>query len=95
VRTYMEPRFGVDFSHVRVHTGSDAIHMNRNVGAQAFTHGSDIYFGEGRSPTNLELTAHELTHVVQQEGGQLQRTRAQAKEGAATGGAPSGRKKGL
>ena len=69
VRTYMEPRFGVDFSHVRVHTGSDALQMNQAVGAQAFTHGSDIYFGAGNSPTNLELTAHELTHVVQQTGG--------------------------
>src|SRR5262245_24245902 len=53
VRTYMEPRFGVDFSQVRVHTGSDAIHMNRDVGAQAFTHGSDIYFGEGHCPSNF------------------------------------------
>ena len=69
VRAYMEPRFGVDFSQVRVHTGSDAIQMSRNVGAQAFTHGSDIYFGAGHSPTNSELTAHELTHVVQQTGG--------------------------
>jgi hypothetical protein len=69
VRDYMEPRFGVDFSQVRVHTGSDALQMNQAVGAQAFTHGSDIYFGEGHSPNNLELTAHELTHVVQQTGG--------------------------
>ncbi len=73
VRAYMEPRFGADFSHVHVHTGNEAIDMNRKVGAQAFTHGSDIYFGEGRSPTNLELTAHELTHVVQQTGGALLR----------------------
>ena len=50
VRAYMEPRFGIDFSHVRVHTGNDAIQMNRDVGAQAFTHGSDIYFGEGTVP---------------------------------------------
>src|SRR5262245_55467073 len=69
VRAYMEPRFGVDFSHVRVHTGSDAIQMNQNVDARAFTHGSDIYFGAGQSPTNLELRAHELTHVVQQSRG--------------------------
>ena len=69
VRTYMEPRFGVDFSQVRVHTGSDALQMNQAVGAQAFTHGSDIYFGAGSNPTNLALTAHELTHVVQQTGG--------------------------
>ncbi|HNP97166.1 MAG TPA: DUF4157 domain-containing protein, partial [Cyclobacteriaceae bacterium] len=68
----MEPRFGVDFSDVRVHTGNDAVQMNRAVGAQAFTHGSDVYFGEGRSPNNLELTAHELTHVVQQTGGGIQ-----------------------
>ncbi|HNP52155.1 MAG TPA: DUF4157 domain-containing protein, partial [Nitrosomonas nitrosa] len=69
VRNYMEPRFGVDFSGVRVHTGKDSVQMNRDIGAQAFTHGSDVYFGEGRSPNNLELTAHELTHVVQQAGG--------------------------
>ena len=68
VRAYMEPRFGVDFSHVRVHTDSSAIQMNRDIAAQAFTHGSDIYYGAGSSPTNLELTAHELTHVVQQTG---------------------------
>lgn len=69
VRNYMEPRFGVDFGHVRFHTGSDSLQMNRDIGAQAFTHGSDIYYGPGSSPTNLELTAHELTHVVQQTHG--------------------------
>ena len=68
VRAFMKPRFGVDFSHVRAHTGNEAIQMNRDVGAQAFTHGSDIYYGASNSPTNLELTAHELTHVVQQTG---------------------------
>ena len=77
VRSYMEPRFGVDFSHVRVHTGSDATQMNRDVGAQAFTHGSDIYYGAGSSPTNLELTAHELTHVVQQTGASPLQTKKQ------------------
>jgi hypothetical protein len=69
VRDFMEPRFGMDFSHVHVHTGSEALQMNKAVGAQAFTHGSDIYFGAGYSPSNLDLTAHELTHVVQQTGG--------------------------
>jgi len=38
------------------------------LGAQAFTHGSDVYFGAGKEPGNNELTAHELTHVVQQTG---------------------------
>jgi hypothetical protein len=66
VRAYMEPRFGADFSDVRIHTGSDALQMSQAVGAQAFTHGSDIYYGEGHSPTDLALAAHELTHVVQQ-----------------------------
>jgi hypothetical protein len=64
----MEPRFGADFSQVRVHTDSQAVQMNQAVGAQAFTHGSDIYFGAGKSPGISDLTAHELTHVVQQTG---------------------------
>jgi predicted secreted Zn-dependent protease len=68
VRGFMEPRFGSDFSGVRVHTGSDAVQMNGALNAQAFAHGSDIYFGAGKSPGNNELTAHELTHVVQQTG---------------------------
>jgi hypothetical protein len=66
VRSFMEPRFGADFSGVRVHTGSNAVQMNRDVNAQAFAHGQDIYFGEGKAPGNDALTAHELTHVVQQ-----------------------------
>ncbi len=66
VRSFMEPRFGTDFSQVRVHTGSEAVQMNQSLRAQAFTHGSNIYFGEGKLPGNNDLTAHELTHVVQQ-----------------------------
>jgi Domain of unknown function (DUF4157) len=85
VRAYMEPRFGVDFSQVHVHTGSAALQMNRAVGAQAFTHGSDIYFGAGHSPTNLELTAHELTHVVQQTGGVPLQTQKREEQGAPPG----------
>jgi hypothetical protein len=68
VRSFMEPRFGADFSGVRVHTGSDAVQMNRGVNAQAFAHGQDIYFGAGKLPGKDALTAHELTHVVQQIG---------------------------
>ena len=73
VRSHMEPRFGADFSSVRVHTDSAAVQMNRDLGAQAFTHGSDIYYGGGKSPGKDELTAHELTHVVQQNGSAVQR----------------------
>jgi len=68
VRSYMEPRFGADFSSVRVHTDSNAVQMNKELGAQAFAHGSDIYYGAGKSPGKDELTAHELTHTVQQGG---------------------------
>jgi hypothetical protein len=68
VRSFMEPRFGADFSQVRVHTGSEAVQMNQDLNAQAFTQGSDIYFGAGKSAAKDDLTAHELTHVVQQTG---------------------------
>jgi hypothetical protein len=66
VRSFMEPRFGADFSQVRVHTGNDTVQMNRELGAQAFTHGSDIYYGSENAPGNNNLTAHELTHTIQQ-----------------------------
>jgi hypothetical protein len=69
VRTFMEPRFGVDFSQVRVHTDSGAAQMNRVLNAQAFTHRQNIYFGAGKSAGKDALTAHELTHVLQQTGG--------------------------
>jgi hypothetical protein len=73
VRSFMEPRFGADFSQVRVHTDSNAVQMNQALGAQAFTHGSDIYYAAGKSPGISDLTAHELTHVVQQTGNQIHR----------------------
>jgi hypothetical protein len=65
-RSFMESRFGQDFGQVRVHTDDKAVQLNKHVGAQAFTHGSDIYHGAGKSHGKDELTAHELTHVVQQ-----------------------------
>jgi Domain of unknown function (DUF4157) len=69
VRAFMEPRFGADFGRVRVHADAEAARMNRELNARAFTRGRDIYFGAGSSPRNDALTAHELTHVVQQSGG--------------------------
>lgn len=68
VRAFMESRFGADFSSVQVHTDGAAAQMNKELGAQAFAHGSDIYYGAGKLPAKDELTAHELTHVVQQTG---------------------------
>jgi hypothetical protein len=84
VRSFMEPRFGADFGGVRVHTGSEAVQMNREVGAQAFAHGQDVYFGAGKEPGKDALTAHELTHVVQQNNDltkavSLQKSPAEAK----------------
>jgi hypothetical protein len=68
VRSFMEPRFGADFSQVRVHTGSESVQMNRDLNAQAFAHKQDVYFGAGKAPANDALTAHELTHTIQQTG---------------------------
>lgn len=65
-RSFMEPRLGLDLSQVRTHTGGDAARVCQKFNAQAFTHHQDIYFGAGRSPGTDALTAHELTHVVQQ-----------------------------
>jgi hypothetical protein len=69
-RAQMESRLGADFTDVKIHTGGEAGRMNRDLSAQAFTQGSDIYFGEGKfQPETREgqrLLAHELTHVVQQ-----------------------------
>ena len=46
---FFEPRFGADFSAVRVHTGSQAAIAAKSVNARAFTLGNDIVFGEGVS----------------------------------------------
>ena len=64
----MEPRFGVDFSEVRVHQGSESAKMNKALSAQAFTVGHNIFLGAGKAVDNSHLLAHELTHVVQQTG---------------------------
>jgi hypothetical protein len=71
-RAFFEPRFGYDFSHVRVHTDAHAAESARALNARAFTLGHDIVFGAGRyAPDTQEgrrLLAHELTHVMQQNG---------------------------
>src|SRR5690606_12530548 len=70
--SFMSSRFGSDFSGVKIHTDSRAIQLNRNLNARAFTVGSDIYFNQGQynphSSEGRRLLAHELTHVVQQQG---------------------------
>lgn len=69
-RTFMESRFGHDFSRVRVHTDAKAAESARAVNARAYTVGSDVVFGAGGYAQNSifgqNLLAHELAHVVQQ-----------------------------
>lgn len=71
-RAYFEPRFGHDFSEVRVHSDREAAESARKINAAAYTSGQRIVFGEGRySPETgdgMKLLAHELAHVVQQHG---------------------------
>ncbi|MBE9044999.1 DUF4157 domain-containing protein [Pleurocapsales cyanobacterium LEGE 10410] len=71
-RNFMESRFGNDFSSVKVHTDNQAVQMNRDLNAKAFTHGNDIYFNSGQynpdSSSGKSLLAHELTHTIQQTG---------------------------
>jgi outer membrane protein OmpA-like peptidoglycan-associated protein len=68
-RAFMEPRFGQDFSGVRVHTGAKAAESAAAVQARAYTVGNDIVFGGKESASDLPVLAHELTHVIQQSGG--------------------------
>lgn len=68
----MEQAFGSDFSGVRVHTDGRSDQLNQSIQARAFTIGQDVFFRQGAyQPGNREgqeLLAHELTHVVQQNG---------------------------
>jgi hypothetical protein len=70
VRAFFEPRFGSDFSSVRVHDHDRAAEAARSLQARAFTLGRDVVFGAGEyapaTPAGRRLLAHELTHVVQQ-----------------------------
>jgi hypothetical protein len=69
-RAFMEPRFGHDFSQVRVHTGPRAAESARAVNALAYRVGKNVVFGAGQyvpeAAAGRKLIAHELTHVVQQ-----------------------------
>ena len=76
VRGPMESAFGADFSGVRVHTDSRSDSLNQSIQARAFTTGQDVFFRGGEyspgSSGGQELLAHELTHVVQQNGSAVQ-----------------------
>jgi len=69
-RAFFEPRFGTDFSDVRIHSGEAAARSARDVGARAYTVGRNVVFGEGQYQPHADggrrLLAHELVHTVQQ-----------------------------
>jgi hypothetical protein len=69
-RAFFEPRFGCDFSQIRVHADEKAARSAHSIGAAAYTVGRAIVFGRDafrpRNQTGRRLIAHELTHVVQQ-----------------------------
>jgi hypothetical protein len=88
-RAFMEPRFGQDFSGVRVHTDAKAAESARAVNAKAYTAGKNVVFGAGQygpgTDAGQRLLGHELTHVVQQgESGRFSSS-SQLKPGAAPG----------
>lgn len=71
-RSFFEPRFGRDFSHVRVHADDIAARSAQSMNALAYTVGNNVVFGAGQyTPTTAagrKLLSHELAHVVQQGG---------------------------
>jgi uncharacterized protein DUF4157 len=70
-RAFMEPRFGHDFGHVRIHTDAEAAASAKAVNARAYTIGDHVTFAAGAyqpaRETGRRLLAHELVHVVQQQ----------------------------
>lgn len=84
-KAFMEPRFGHDFSQVRIHAGAEAAQLAHSLRARAFTVGRDIVFGKGAldysSATGKSLLAHELTHYIQQEGLTNSNTNGISKQG--------------
>lgn len=88
-RAFFEPRFGHDFSQVRVHAGTQAAESAQEVNALAYTVGPHVVFGTDRhAPRTTEgrrLLAHELTHVLQQQEGRAGGVQTQPAEGTGIG----------
>ena len=87
-RSFMESRFDHDFTNVKIHDNDIAAKSADSINALAYTSGNNIVFNSGQYNANTDsgkrLLAHELSHVVQQNGSNLQR-----KEEATSGTAPS------
>lgn len=71
-RRMMESRFGHRFGDVRIHSDAQAGAAAMAINARAFTLGNHIGFAAGQyRPNNRSgqlLLAHELAHVIQQQG---------------------------
>ena len=68
-RAFMEPRFGHDFSQVRVHTDEVAAETTRMLSARAITTGNHILLSQIQLAADRSLIAHELAHITQQRFG--------------------------
>jgi hypothetical protein len=70
-RLFFEPRFGYDFSQVRVHTDARVTRTAQQLNAIAYTIGRNIFFSAGQyrpqTQGGKQLLAHELVHVIQQK----------------------------
>ena len=64
IRQEMEKRLGADFSRVRFHSDPESDKRGTQMGARAWTTGSDVYFGKGGF--DPQIAAHELVHTIQQ-----------------------------
>jgi Domain of unknown function (DUF4157) len=68
-RAFFAPRFGRDFSQVRVHADARAAESAEAVNALAYTVGNHVVFASGQylpgGSTQSNLLAHELAHVTQ------------------------------
>lgn len=86
-RAFFEPRFGNDFSQVRVHTDAQADESARSINALAYTVGRDVVFGSGQfapgTTAGNRVLAHELTHVIQQSDHRAERIQRQVSPASA------------
>jgi hypothetical protein len=87
VQNRMERSFGFSFDRVRIHADGESARLAKDLRAEAFTYGSDIYFAAGRydhrTSHGTRLLAHELTHTLQQQG--VQRKAIQRRGGPKAG----------
>ena len=85
---FFGPRFGMNFSKVRIHDDTQTAKAAQDIHARAFTFGHNIVFGAGKYAPNTvagrKLLAHELTHSIQQRGasktGHIQRSETKAEQ---------------